>query len=151
MPFSIRGSAVSLSSLLRLRVLQAVLATIYVILICYSSVHRGWWLNLRRPLAFGGMATLLTYLIVPIYFSGVCYRLRLTLPPFLFLILRVSFELFVLIFWCATFITMLLPKGKDFRHLFTKPPYTEWYVAVVMAGFESVSFIWSMVLVVREI
>ena len=82
------------------------------------------------------MATILTYLVVPIYFSSLCYRLRHTLPPYLFLVLRVSVELFVTIFWCATVVTMLLPKGKDFRHLFTEPPYAEWYAAVVMAAFE---------------
>ena len=57
MPFNIRDSGFWLSNLLRIRVLQAVLATIYVILICYSSVHRGWWLNLLRPLVFGGMCS----------------------------------------------------------------------------------------------
>ena len=57
MPFSIRGPNISPSNLLNIRVLQAVLATIYVILIGYSSVHRGWWLNLRRPLVFGGMSS----------------------------------------------------------------------------------------------
>ena len=57
MSFNIRGPIISLSNILKIRALQAVLATIYLILICYSSVHRGWWLNLRRPLVFGGMCS----------------------------------------------------------------------------------------------
>jgi len=31
---------------------------------------------------------------------------------------------------------MLLPKGKDFKLLFEKPPYVEWVCAVALAGVE---------------
>lgn len=35
------------------RILQIVLALVYLILLSYSGVHRGWWLNLSQPLGFG--------------------------------------------------------------------------------------------------
>lgn len=36
--------------------------------------------------------------------------------------------------WAAIFAAMTLaPKGKDFRHLFDKPPHTAWGVAAVLA------------------
>lgn len=32
---------------------------------------------------------------------------------------------------------MFAPKGKDFRNLFNRPPYTEWAVAVVLSILEA--------------
>ena len=49
---------------------------------------------------------------------------------------RVVFEFVMMALWAAAFVTMLLPKGKDFRLLFNKPPYAEWDVAVVLAAFQ---------------
>ena len=45
-------------------------------------------------------------------------------------------ELILAIFWAVAFVTMLFPKGKDFRLLFHKPPYIEWVCAIVLAGVE---------------
>ena len=56
-----------------------------------------------------------------------------TLSTYLFHFLRVLVEFLFIALWCATFVTMLLPKGKDFRLLFHKPPYVQWYCAVVFA------------------
>ena len=50
--------------------------------------------------------------------------------------MRVIFEFIMMALWTASFITMLLPKGKDFRLLFNKPPYVEWDVAVALAALE---------------
>lgn len=44
---------ISPSYLFNVRCLQVVLAVIYLILLCYCGVHRGWWLNLQQPLGFG--------------------------------------------------------------------------------------------------
>ena len=67
---------------------------------------------------------------------------------------------------------MLLPKGKDFRELFDKPPHIVWGVAIAIAILEAsvslyshltrgrgrslqawayrASFVWSLVLVCQE-
>jgi len=49
---------------------------------------------------------------------------------------RTILEWVLIGFWSAAFITMLLNKGKDFKLLFDKPPYTEWIVAAVLAAIE---------------
>ena len=41
------------SHLFNIRIIQVAFAIIYLILLSYCGVHRGWWLNLRDPLAFG--------------------------------------------------------------------------------------------------
>lgn len=46
---------------------------------------------------------------------------------------RIFFEIVLLGFWAATFITMMLSKGKDFRNLFKRPPYWEWVLAATLA------------------
>ncbi len=35
--------------------------------------------------------------------------------------------------WAATAMAMLRPKGKDFKHLFDRPPIVTWTVAVALA------------------
>lgn len=50
--------------------------------------------------------------------------------------MRVVFEFVMMALWVAAFVTMLLPKEKDSRLLFNKPPYVEWDVAVVLAAFQ---------------
>jgi len=50
--------------------------------------------------------------------------------------LRILLEFILLAFWAAAFVTMLLPKGKDFKLLFEKPPYVEWDCAVALAAIE---------------
>ena len=49
-------------------------------------------------------------------------------------IFRVGFEWLILGLWTATFITMLMPKGKNYRRLFEKPPYAEFWIAAFFAG-----------------
>lgn len=38
--------------------------------------------------------------------------------------------------WTATFVTMILPKGKDYRHALETPPYAPWNVAIFLAALE---------------
>ena len=59
-----------------------------------------------------------------------------TLSTYLFHFIRVLVEILLITFWGAAFITMLLPKGKDFRLLFYRPPYVKWDCAVVLAAIE---------------
>ena len=46
-------------------------------------------------------------------------------------------ELVMMALWIASFITMLLPKGKDFRNLFDRPPHIVWDVAIAVAVVEA--------------
>lgn len=64
------------------------------------------------------------------------YPLEKTLSTYLFHVLRVLYEFLLIALWCAAFVTMLLPKGKDFRLLFDKPPYVQWDCAAVFAAIE---------------
>ena len=51
--------------------------------------------------------------------------------------LRVIVEALMMAMWTATFVTMLLPKGKDFRFAFKQPPYGTWDAAVGIASIEA--------------
>ena len=51
--------------------------------------------------------------------------------------LRIVAELVMMALWIASFITMLLPKGKDFRNLFDTPPHIVWDIAVAIAVVEA--------------
>ncbi|KAF6225077.1 hypothetical protein HO133_010272 [Letharia lupina] len=141
---------ISPSYLFNVRILQVVLALIYLILLCYCGIHHGWWLNLHQPLGFGISASLLTILIAIPDILNRDFTLSNTLSTYLFHFLRLLFELLLIALWCAAFVTMLLPKGKDFRLLFHRPPYVEWICAVVLAAIELLVFVWSMVLVLQE-
>ena len=50
------AQTISPSNLVNVRILQVVLAVIYLILLCYCGVHHGWWLNFLLPLGFGSMS-----------------------------------------------------------------------------------------------
>ena len=45
-------------------------------------------------------------------------------------------ELTLLAFWFATLVLMCLPKGKDYRNMFVRPPYLAWHFAVLCAVIE---------------
>lgn len=81
-------------------------------------------------------ASLLTILIAVPDILNRDFTLSNTLSTYLFHFLRLLFELLLIALWCAAFVTMLLPKGKDFRLLFHRPPYVEWICAVVLAAIE---------------
>ena len=50
--------------------------------------------------------------------------------------LAITREVLLCGFWIATFITMMLPKGKDFKHMFDQPPYTSWIFSILCAAME---------------
>lgn len=64
------------------------------------------------------------------------FRLLTKLTAYLIHFLRVLSEFILIALWCAAFVTMLLPKGKDFRLLFHRPPYVQWDCAVALAAIE---------------
>ena len=55
---------------------------------------------------------------------------------YLFRSFRVLSELIIIALWSGAFVTMLLPKGKDFRLLFQRPPFVQWDCAAVLAAIE---------------
>lgn len=144
------GQTISPSYLFNVRILQVALALVYLVLLCYCGVHHGWWLNLHQPLSFGISASLLTILIAIPDILKRDFMLSTTLSTYLFHFVRVLVEFLLIALWCAAFVTMLLPKGKDFRLLFHRPPYVQWYCAAVFAAIELTVFIWSMGLVLQE-
>ena len=50
--------------------------------------------------------------------------------------LAISREVVFCGLWLATFIAMMLPKGKDFSHMFDKPPYSTWTFSILCAAVE---------------
>lgn len=81
-------------------------------------------------------ASLLTILIAIPDILKRDFMLSTTLSTYLFHFVRVLVEFLLIALWCAAFVTMLLPKGKDFRLLFHRPPYVQWYCAAVFAAIE---------------
>ena len=81
-------------------------------------------------------ASLLTILLTIPDILKQDFVLSNTLYTYLIHFLRVLFEFFLIALWCAAFVTMLLPKGKDFRLLFHRPPYVQWDCAAVLAAIE---------------
>lgn len=55
-----------------------------------------------------------------------------TLSPAKVYVLALLESIFVGL-WCATFVSMLLKKGKDFKKLFVRPPYETWDVGAALA------------------
>ncbi|KAA6411738.1 MAG: hypothetical protein FRX48_05019 [Lasallia pustulata] len=121
-------------------VLQIILCCSYLVLIFWSAFHPGWWMHINRIVACGVAVTAFTitsmfYLIVhthrdrvldtpSIHRRALCRRFKFMCPA----LCGLAF------IWAAIFAAMTLaPKGKDFRHLFDKPPHTAWGVAAVLA------------------
>lgn len=46
---------------------------------------------------------------------------------------KILVEVLMIGLWTTTFVCMLLPKGKDFKYAFVRPPYTTWAAGVVIA------------------
>ena len=46
-------------------------------------------------------------------------------------ILAMLRELLLMAAWFAVLVLMALPKHKDFRNMFTTPPYTAWNFAII--------------------
>ena len=205
------------------RILQIILAVIYLILICYTGVHHGYWNSLAQPLGFGSTCAFTSHAFddrvlfrtfppIPPHMSmfisikptfpslAVCssftdhshswplpFHLQARTPYLcplrrwsdcsasadgiavstalatilvsiasilkqnittrtvvrghLIHFLRIVSEFIMMALWIASFITMLLPKGKDYRDLFDKPPHIVWDIAIAITILEaSVSF-----------
>ncbi|KAK0511757.1 hypothetical protein JMJ35_006330 [Cladonia borealis] len=132
------------------RILQIIMAVIYLILICYAGVHHGYWNSLVQPLGFGISTSLATILVSIPSILKQSITTKTAVRGHFIHFLRIISEFIMMALWIASFITMLLPKGKDFRVLFDKPPHIVWGVAIAIAILEAMSFVWSLVLQLRR-
>ena len=157
-----------------LRLAQLLLACIYGVLIGYSALHKGWWMDISLPVTLGcrsynwspvapvnlpcwanGLSTDLSvgFTICPFILSYDNFRhgpgvgFRATLAWFS----RFSFDLALFVLWTVTgYIMCFFDKGKDYRNLFKQPPYKTWSAASFITGFESVYFAWTGILILKK-
>jgi len=141
-----------------IHILQFTSALAYLLCLLYSVLHKGWWLYTAIPLAVGrNLPPFLPLSLSPSFpkplpnlsppsanqhnhavTASVTTTLLLTLHllssdllatrPSLVHATRLLSEFIVLMLWTAVAVAMWLPKGKNFRNLFTRPPYVAWGV-----------------------
>ncbi|KAL9004426.1 MAG: hypothetical protein Q9188_002764 [Gyalolechia gomerana] len=58
----------------------------------------------------------------------------------LYLLLRISIDLIISVFWLLAFFLSLFPKKTNFKNLFVTPPYKTWATSVVVAFIEFMLF-----------
>lgn len=94
------------------RIAQLLFAVGFLILICYSGVHRGWWTSINGSLAVGVITSVFTFALT--LHSLVTHHLNSN--PFsggsaTRTIIRLAAEALVFLLWIATAVLMLRPKG----------------------------------------
>ncbi|MCJ1271566.1 hypothetical protein MMC22_011468 [Lobaria immixta] len=130
-----------------MRILEVLIALVYLALMVYSGTHPGWWMYLQSPLVTAAMIT--TLLTIP---NSLKIRTLLvnSASAFAINVVRSTIELLLVVLWTVAFICMVLPKGGDMKHGSNRPPYEPWILAIVLSAVESVCFTYSAVLVKRE-
>ena len=142
------------------RITQFLFGVAFLILICYSGVHRGWWTSINGPLAVGVIASIFTFVLT--LHNLITNHMKSN--PFsggsaTRTVIRLGAEALVFLLWIATAVLMLRPKGgcpeADHRsseypvhipknddglnvcetgptsgHLWSDQPRTEWNIAV---------------------
>lgn len=140
------------------RIAQFIFGAGFLILICYSGVHRGWWTSINGPLAVGVIASIFTFALT--LHNLITQHMKSN--PFpggsaTRTIIRLAAEALVFLLWIATAVLMLRPKGgcpevgkvrgypvhipndngfnmcrtgDDSGKLWTDQPRTEWNIAV---------------------
>lgn len=94
------------------RIAQFLFGAGFLILICYSGVHRGWWTSINGSLAVGVIASILTFALT---LQNLITQ-HMKSNPFsggsaIRTILRLVVEALVFLLWIATAVLMLRPKG----------------------------------------
>ncbi|CAF9940924.1 hypothetical protein IMSHALPRED_002226 [Imshaugia aleurites] len=94
------------------RISQLLFGVGFLILICYSGVHRGWWTSIDGPLAVGVIASIFTFALT--LHNLITHHMNNN--PFsggssIRTMLRLAAEAVVFLLWIATAVLMLRPKG----------------------------------------
>ncbi|KAI9802299.1 MAG: hypothetical protein M1833_001805 [Piccolia ochrophora] len=131
------------------RYLQILLALIYFVLLCYASTHKGYWTDIRGPIALGVIVSLLTFGAVG-YAIFCLHRGILAFGGKIFI--RIPLELVLALAWIGSGVLMLRSdKGHSTDSSFDQdPPWPMWYVCVALAFIEGVSFLGAAFLVFKE-
>ena len=94
------------------RIAQFLFSAGFLILICYSGTHRGWWTSINGPLAVGVISSIFTFALT--LHNLITHHLKSN--PFsggsvTRTIIRLTTEALVFLLWIATAVLMLRPKG----------------------------------------
>jgi zinc transporter ZupT len=134
--------------LFSLRCFQLCFALGFLIVICYSGVHRAWWNNVTGAIAVGVLSSIATFAIIA---HAIFTQIRNN--PFssrgsVYQIARLVIEVITFLLWVATVVLMLRHKGGcDNRHsidgqdrcyddggngskVYSDQPTTQWFVGV---------------------
>ncbi|KAL8972430.1 MAG: hypothetical protein Q9183_000562 [Haloplaca sp. 2 TL-2023] len=137
------------------RLAQLILAVLFLVLICYSGAHRGWWDNIDGPLALGVIASIFTF-AVTIHTIFTHHRSN----PFsggstTYTIARIVAEVVVFLLWVASAGLMLRsrdgcsvrvrkeedacynPRNGDLEYYYSDQPRATWYAAVAVGLLEA--------------
>lgn len=162
------------------RIAQFLFGAGFLILICYSGVHRGWWTSINGPLAVGVIASIFTFALT--LHNLVTHHMKSN--PFsggsaTRTMMRLAAEALVFLLWIATAVLMLRPKGgcpeenkrtepfpvhipknddglnvcatsENTGKLWTDQPRNEWNIAIAFDFVEIVAFILSALLVFKD-
>ncbi|KAL9136886.1 MAG: hypothetical protein Q9175_001916 [Cornicularia normoerica] len=161
------------------RIAQFLFGVGFLILICYSGVHRGWWTSIDGPLVVGVIASISTFALT--LHNLITHHMNRN--PFsggsaTRTMIRLAAEALVFLLWIATAVLMLRPKGgcpdvnkpdhypvhnpknehglnvcatsETTGRLWTDQPRTEWNVAVAFDFVEIVAFLLSALLVFKD-
>ncbi|KAF6218785.1 hypothetical protein HO133_005328 [Letharia lupina] len=94
------------------RIAQFLFGVGFLILICYSGVHRGWWTSIDGPLAVGVIASIFTFALT--LHNLITHHMNSN--PFsggsaTRTMIRLAAEALVFLLWIATAVLMLRHKG----------------------------------------
>jgi len=97
--------------LFSLRCFQLCFALAFLIVICYCSVHRGWWNNVTGDIAIGVITSIITLAII-----GHAMFTQFRSNPFssrgsVYNIARLVIEVITFLLWVATAVLMFRHKG----------------------------------------
>ncbi|KAL8822593.1 MAG: hypothetical protein Q9191_006670 [Dirinaria sp. TL-2023a] len=151
------------------RCVQILFSVAFLVLICYSGTHRGWWNNINPALAVGVITCLFTYFVAA-HTIFTHHRSN----PFsgrgsVYTIVRLVVEVLVFLLWVATAALMLRHKGgcennatvdggkeqctaDDGKHwkYHDDQPVAQWDVAVAFDLVMCVTFLVSILLVFKD-